>query len=320
VRGTFTQRHLMIHDRQGGRSAISLAAAARDGARFEAVNSPLSEYGVLSFEYGTSLADPNRLVIWEAQFGDFLNGAQVVVDQFIVTAEAKWRIASSLVVALPHGLEGQGPDHSSARIERILQSSAGQNIIVANPSTPANLFHLLRRQQRSESRKPLFLIAPKSLLRLRNCTSRLADISAGTKFEPILVREPKGACRQVVLCSGKIYYALSEALDQHKHIDDVALVRVEQLYPFPKTEILHALSRFAAATLVWCQEEPRNQGAWSFVRDVLVEELAFQAPSFVGRPPMAAAAGGSIDRHEIEQAGIVKAALEIETAEFLAAG
>ena len=156
VRGTFTQRHLMIHDRQGGRSAISLAATARDGARFEAVNSPLSEYGVLSFEYGTSLADPNRLVVWEAQFGDFLNGAQVVVDQFIVTAEAKWRIASSLVVALPHGLEGQGPDHSSARIERILQSSAGQNIIVANPSTPANLFHLLRRQQRSESRKPLF--------------------------------------------------------------------------------------------------------------------------------------------------------------------
>jgi 2-oxoglutarate dehydrogenase E1 component len=148
----------------------------------------------------------------------------------------------------------------------------------------------------------------------------LADISAGTKFEPILVREPKGACRQVVLCSGKIYYALSEALDQHKHIDDVALVRVEQLYPFPKTEMMHALSRFAAATLVWCQEEPRNQGAWSFVRDVLVEELAFQAPSFVGRPPMAAAAGGSIDRHEIEQAGIVKAALEIETAEFLAAG
>jgi 2-oxoglutarate dehydrogenase E1 component len=320
VRGTFTQRHLMIHDRQSGRSAISLAATARDGARFEAVNSPLSEYGVLSFEYGTSLADPNRLVVWEAQFGDFLNGAQVVVDQFIVTAEAKWRIASSLVVALPHGLEGQGPDHSSARIERILQSSAGQNIIVANPSTPANLFHLLRRQQRSESRKPLFLIAPKSLLRLRNCISRLADISAGTKFEPILVRESKGACRKVVLCSGKIYYALSEALDQHKHIDDVALVLVEQLYPFPKTEMLSVLSKFAGATLVWCQEEPRNQGAWSFVRDILVEDFALQAPSFVGRPPMAAAAGGSIDRHEIEQAGIVKAALEIKTTALLAAG
>ncbi len=319
VRGTFTQRHLTLHDRTSGRTATPLAAAARGKARFDAINSPLSEYGVLGFEYGFSLADADRLVIWEAQFGDFLNGAQVVVDQYIATAEAKWRLRSGLVIALPHGLEGQGPDHSSARIERILQACAGDNIIVANPSSPANLFHLLRRQARDPRRKPLFLIAPKSLLRDRNCTSRIADIAPGTAFRPLLVRPPTVApCRRVVLCSGKICYALDAALAR-SGVADVAVVRVEQLYPFPAAEIAETLARLAGAMPVWCQEEPRNQGAWSFVREQLAGIMPAIAPSYAGRPPMAAAAGGSIDRHDSEQAAIVAAALQIAPAEGMAA-
>lgn len=309
VRGTFTQRHLALHDRRTGQTAMPLTEVAQAGARFDAVNSPLIEYGVLSFEYGMSLADPARLVVWEAQFGDFLNGAQVVVDQFIVTAEAKWRMSSGLVIALPHGLEGQGPDHSSARIERILQSCAGGNIVVANPSTPANLFHLYRRQVRASVRKPLFLIAPKSLLRLRDCVSRLDEIAEGTSFRPVIVDHPSAStCTKLVLCSGKVAYALKGAMAQER-IEDVALVRIEQLYPFPSEAIAAVLQRFQGVPTVWCQEEPSNQGAWSFVRDRL-SELAPDRPfAYVGRPAMAAAAGGSIDRHEAEQGDILAAAL-----------
>ncbi|CAO3436386.1 2-oxoglutarate dehydrogenase E1 component [Azospirillum doebereinerae] len=309
VRGTFTQRHLAVHDRSSGRSVLSLAAAAQRGARFDALNSPLTEYGVLGFEYGMSLADADRLVVWEAQFGDFLNGAQVAVDQYITTAEAKWRLQSSLVLALPHGLEGQGPDHSSARIERILQGCAGGNIVVAVPSTPASLFHLLRRQQRGRQRKPLFLIAPKSLLRDKRCQSRLADIGPGTRFQPVLVTEPPDPCRRVVLCSGKLFYALDERRRQETRTD-VALVRLEQLYPFPADALLAVLARHGDAELVWCQEEPRNQGAFAFVRDQLLEAAPGTPLRYVGRPAMAAAAGGSIDRHELEQAGIVTAAFD----------
>lgn len=309
VRGTFTQRHLAVHDRRTGASAMPLAPLAGGEARFDAVNSPLSEYGVLSFEYGLSLADPDRLTVWEAQFGDFLNGAQVVVDQYVVTAEAKWRMASNLVIALPHGLEGQGPDHSSARIERILQCCAGGNVVVANPSTPANLFHLYRRQVRGALRKPLFLIAPKSLLRLRECASSLADIEEGTSFRPAIVDAPASdRCVQVVMCSGKIYYGLRAHL-AHAGIDDVALVRIEQLYPFPAEGLRVALERFADARLTWCQEEPRNQGAWSYMHETLADMLPARPVAYVGRPPMAAAAGGSIDRHDGEQAQIIAAAL-----------
>ncbi|MGC4025207.1 MAG: 2-oxoglutarate dehydrogenase E1 component [Mesorhizobium sp.] len=309
VRGTFTQRNLAIHDRRTGEIDIPLSGIARNGARFDAVNSPLIEYGVLSFEYGMSLADPSRLIVWEAQFGDFLNGAQVVVDQFIVTAEAKWRMASNIVIALPHGLEGQGPDHSSARIERILQSCAGGNIVLANPSTPANLFHLYRRQVRAPVRKPLFLIAPKSLLRVRECASRLSDISESMSFEPVIIDPPSAPrCRKAVLCSGKIAYGLKSKSVQ-EGIDDIAVIRLEQLYPFPETEVLDTLQRYQGVPLVWCQEEPRNQGAWSYVRDILSELAPSRPLQYVGRPPMAAAAGGSIDRHEIEQAEIISAAL-----------
>ncbi|WP_292414970.1 2-oxoglutarate dehydrogenase E1 component [Mesorhizobium sp.] len=309
VRGTFTQRHLALHDRRTGQTAMPLAGLVRAGARFDAVNSPLIEYGVLSFEYGMSLADPTRLVVWEAQFGDFLNGAQVVVDQFIVTAEAKWRMSSGLIIALPHGLEGQGPDHSSARIERILQSCAGGNLVVANPSTPANLFHLYRRQVRGTIRKPLFLIAPKSLLRLRGCVSILDEIAEGTSFQPVIVESPSAStCSKVVLCSGKIAYALKAAAAQER-INDVALVRVEQLYPFPSEAIGAILERFQGVPIVWCQEEPSNQGAWSFVRDRLSEMAPDRPLAYVGRPAMAAAAGGSIDRHDVEQGDIIAAAL-----------
>lgn len=309
VRGTFTQRHLAIHDRRTGEIEMPLSRIARNGARFDAVNSPLTEYGVLSFEYGMSLADPSRLIVWEAQFGDFLNGAQVVLDQFIVTAEAKWRMASNLVIALPHGLEGQGPDHSSARIERILQSCAGGNIVVANPSTPANLFHLYRRQVRAKVRKPLFLIAPKSLLRLRDCTSTLSDIAEGTSFEPVIIDSPAAPhCRKVVLCSGKIAYGLRTTVAR-EGVEDIAIIRLEQLYPFPEAEVLDALQRYQGAPLVWCQEEPRNQGSWSWVRDILSQIAPTKPLQYIGRPRMAAAAGGSIDRHETEQAEIISAAL-----------
>ncbi len=310
VRGTFTQRHLAVHDQATGRKALPIAQAAKANARFDAINSPLIEYGVLGFEYGMSLADRDRLIIWEAQFGDFLNGAQVVVDQFIVTAEAKWKMSSGLVIALPHGLEGQGPDHSSARIERILQSCAGGNVVVANPSTPANIFHLYRRQVRSPLRKPLFLIAPKSLLRVRECSSRLAEIGAGTSFVPVIVDPPlsQKPCGKVILCSGKVAYGLKAAIAQDA-IDDVAVLRIEQLYPFPAEEVLASLGRFPTARLVWCQEEPRNQGAWSFVRDSIGEIAPDRTLAYVGRPAMAAAAGGSIDRHEDEQAEIIRAAL-----------
>lgn len=309
VRGTFTQRHLAIHDRRTGASVIPLAAIATDAARFDAVNSPLTEYGVLSFEYGMSLADQNRLIIWEAQFGDFLNLAQAVVDQFIVTAEAKWRIASNLVISLPHGLEGQGPDHSSARIERILQACAGGNLIVATPSTPANLFHLYRRQIREARRKPLFLIAPKSLLRLPECTSKLDDIAANTSFRPVIADQAQAKCRRVILCSGKIYYGLRK-YQLEKRADDVALIRIEQLYPFPTTEIARVLRELEDAELVWCQEEARNQGAFSYIRDLIGEIVPGRALRYIGRPPMAAAAGGSIDRHDIEQSAIVAEALD----------
>jgi 2-oxoglutarate dehydrogenase E1 component len=309
VRGTFTQRHLAFHDARDGRVIIPLTNAAEGAAPFDAIHSPLTEYGVLAFEYGMSLADPDRLVVWEAQFGDFLNGAQIAVDQYIVTAEAKWKMQSSLVVALPHGLEGQGPDHSSARIERILQSCVGENMTVAVPSTPANLFHLLRRQQRGARRAPLFLITPKSLLREKDCHSALSDMGPGTAFQPVIVTEPKSPCKQIVFCAGKIYYALNEWRIRG-NVDHVALVRVEQLFPFPSRDIGDILSVHPDAELVWCQEEPRNQGGFSYAFEQFVEITGKIALRFVGRPPMAAAAGGSIDRHEKEQAEIVAKAFE----------
>ncbi|WP_420969485.1 2-oxoglutarate dehydrogenase E1 component [Bradyrhizobium sp. B120] len=308
IRGTFTQRHLAIHDLRDGRSLVPLSMLARDGVRFDAVNSPLTEYGVLAFEFGMSLADPNRLIVWEAQFGDFLNGAQVVVDQYIVSSQSKWQMQSSLVIALPHGLEGQGPDHSSARIERILQSCAGGNITVAFPSTPANLFHLLRRQQRSVRRAPLFLIAPKSLLREKACQSELSELASGTRFHSVIVTEASRHCDRIIFCAGKIFYPLNE-MRLWESASEVALARIEQLYPFPNKDITEVLAKHPKAELVWCQEEPENQGAFYYMSRMF-REIDLRRPlRYVGRAPMAAAAGGSIDRHEREQAEIVAAAI-----------
>ncbi len=314
IRGTFTQRHLGVFDLSSEAVEMPVRAAARNRATFEAINSPLSEYGVLAFEYGHSLADPGRLVVWEAQFGDFLNGAQIAVDQFIVSAEAKWQMMSGLVMLLPHGLEGQGPDHSSARIERLLQLCANGNIIVANPSTPANYFHLLRRQIRAPWRKPLFVIAPKSLLRQKVCASSLAEMTGNTRFCPVMPdndTNPK-RIRKIVLCSGKIFYDLKQSLDSRGPATDIALIRIEQLYPFPADELRSTLARFPKVRdWIWCQEEPENQGGWLFVRDQLARH-AFpwaSALRFAGRPAMPVPAGGSIDRHDMEQAEIVKSAL-----------
>lgn len=312
VRGTFTQRHLAVHDSDSGDSTLLLRAVGRDkAARFDAINSPLSEYAVLGFEYGGSLVETNRLTLWEAQFGDFLNGAQIMVDQFIVSAEAKWGVMSGLVVLLPHGLEGQGPDHSSARIERLLQLCAGGNIIVANPSTPANLFHLLRRQVRAPWRKPLFVISPKALLRQKAAVSTLAEMAPGTGFRPVVADEMPPKPRRVVLCSGKIAYELAAAREIWRQPGEVAIIRIDQLYPFPAAALAAILASRRDAEWVWCQEEPENQGALGFVLDRFGRDPRLSDhPLFaVSRPPLPVAAGGSIERHESEQAALIERAL-----------
>lgn len=312
VRGTFTQRHLAVHDVVDDSTSMPIANVARTSAAFEAVNSPLSEYAVLSFEYGLSLADPGRLVLWEAQFGDFLNGAQIAVDQFVSTAEAKWGLMSGLVVLLPHGHEGQGPDHSSARIERLLQSCAESNVIIAVPSTPANLFHLLRRQMLAQWRKPLFIIAPKSLLRHKASVSPLGHLAAETAFRPVIANIPANptAVRRVVMCYGKIFYDLAETLEREGKKDEVALVRIEQLYPFPTEYVMAVANRFEnASDWVWCQEEPQNQGAWTFAREILQPLFASRTIRYAGRRRMAVTAAGSLRRHQIDQKAIVAQAI-----------
>lgn len=320
VRGTFTQRHLQVHDLEGGQAVMPVAVAARDGARFEAINSPLSEYGVLSFEYGHSLDNPRTLTLWEAQFGDFLNGAQIAVDQFIVSAEAKWQLMSGLVLLLPHGLEGQGPDHSSVRIERLLQLCANSNMVVANPTTPANYFHLLRRQQHAVWRKPLFVVAPKSLLRARAGVSALAEFDEGTSFRPFIADPVDAGDRKgAILCSGKIYYDLVQARAEAGLEAEVAIHRVEQLYPLDMSVLARETARIADAggALVWCQEEPENQGAWSFMRDSLmrIDGRMHERLEFAGRMAVPVAAGGSIERHVAEQADIVGRALRMAMGE-----
>ncbi|WP_420403558.1 2-oxoglutarate dehydrogenase E1 component [Nisaea sp.] len=315
VRGTFTQRHFRVHDLLADRACIPLAAAAGEPGMLELINSPLTEYGVLGFEYGHSLLDPAQLTLWEAQFGDFMNGAQIVVDQYIVSAEAKWRLRSGLVILLPHGLEGQGPDHSSAKIERIAQLYAGGNLILANPSTPANLFHLLRRQIKAPWRKPLFLIAPKSLLRSRDAVSTLAGMGENTGFEPVIVLPcaRPDRVRRVVLCSGKIFYDFDRRRREAGLEETVLPIRIEQICPFPIEALRRALAPFDKAELVWLQEEAENQGAWPFVRDALATggiELSRTMP-IVARPPLPVAAGGSIVRHEREQDEILQRALSL---------
>lgn len=315
VRGTFTQRHFRVHDVESEETCIPLAAVAKDPGMPELINSPLTEYGVLGFEYGHSLLDPKQLTLWEAQFGDFMNGAQIVVDQYIVSAEAKWRLRSGLVILLPHGLEGQGPDHSSAKIERIAQLYAGGNLILANPSTPANLFHLLRRQIKASWRKPLFLIAPKSLLRSRDAVSTLAEMGEATGFRPVIAgpcADP-GRVRRVVLCSGKIFYEFERRRREAGLEEAILPVRLEQICPFPLEALQKAIAPFGKAEIVWLQEEAENQGAWPVVRDALASAdiAASERLRVVARPSLPVSAGGSIARHEREQDEILQRALSL---------
>ena len=318
-RGTFSQRHAVWVDQRNGEKYIPLCHVASDsrGGRFEVRDSPLSEFGVLGFEYGYSLADPKCLVLWEAQFGDFANGAQPIIDQFIAAGEAKWLRASGLVMLLPHGFEGQGPEHSSARLERYLQLCAEDNMQVANCTTPANYFHILRRQMRRGFRKPLIMMTPKSLLRHKLVISSAGDFTGESHFRRILsdLNPPaQGETRRMVLCSGKLAYELMEARDEAGDLG-VEIVRIEQLYPFPSEPLVKRLKGMPNLTdLIWAQEEPRNNGAWSFVEDLLercLTDAGFEGmrPQYAGRDPGASPATGLAKRHAAEQAALIAAAL-----------
>ncbi len=312
VRGTFSHRHAAVFDATNGRPWVPLNRLAEGQAALEAVNSPLSEEAVLGFEYGMSSGDPRRLVVWEAQFGDFVNAAQVIIDQFIASGESKWQRASGLVMLLPHGYEGQGPEHSSARLERFLQLTAERNMQVIVPTTPAQIFHALRRQIRRPFRKPLVVMSPKSLLRHPGAVSTIGDLADGG-FRLVIddPRAPAGeSVRRVVLCAGKIFYAL-EVARREKDRGDVAVVRVEQLYPFPTAEVRETLARYPGAHEVfWVQEEPANQGAWAFVLPQISALLRPETKfSYVGRAEAASPATGNHDIHQAEEAAILEQAL-----------
>jgi 2-oxoglutarate dehydrogenase E1 component len=312
-RGTFSQRHSVLIDQDTENRYTPFNHLGDGQARFEVINSMLSEEAVLGFEYGYSLAEPNALTLWEAQFGDFANGAQVLFDQFISSGERKWLRMSGLVCLLPHGYEGQGPEHSSARLERYLQMCAEDNMQVANCTTPANYFHILRRQLKREFRKPLILMTPKSLLRHKRAVSRLDEMGPNTSFHRLLWDDAQllpdekiklvadAGIRRVVLCSGKVYYDLYEEREK-RGLDDIYLLRIEQLYPFPTKALMTELSRFKQAEIVWCQEEPRNMGAWVFV-DIFLEWVLNQIGAkhrrarYTGRPAAASTAVGQMSQH-----------------------
>ena len=324
-RGTFSQRHAVLIDQETERRFAPLKHMAPNQAEFEVVNSMLSEEAILGFEYGYTLAEPNTLTLWEAQFGDFANGAQVIFDQFLSSGERKWLRMSGLVCLLPHGYEGQGPEHSSARLERFLQLSAEDNWQVANCTTPANYFHILRRQLHREFRKPLILMTPKSPLRHKRVISRLDELGPGTTFHRILWDDaqlpgysnvslkPDSEIKRVVLCSGKVYFDLFEKREEAKK-DDVYIVRVEQLYPFPARALIQELSRFKNAEIVWCQEEPKNMGAWTFIEPNLEWVLTHtggtsKSPRYAGRAASASTATGLLSQHVKEQTALVADAL-----------
>jgi 2-oxoglutarate dehydrogenase E1 component len=318
-RGTFSHRHAVWVDQATGEKYIPLRQL-NDGQptpRFEVRDSPLSEFGVLGFEYGYSLADPQTLVLWEAQFGDFANGAQTIIDQFIAAGEGKWLRASGLVMLLPHGMEGQGPEHSSARLERYLQLCADDNLQVAYCTTPANYFHLLRRQMRRDFRKPLIVMTPKSLLRHKQAVSSVADFTGDSHFRRILSDlNPPAAreTRRLVLCSGKLAYELMEARDAAGDLG-VEIVRIEQLYPFPSEPLTRRMKAMPnLEQVVWAQEEARNNGAWFFV-EPLIEQCLAEAgkagmrPIYAGRAASASPATGLAKRHAAEQEALIAQAL-----------
>ncbi|MFN3537852.1 MAG: 2-oxoglutarate dehydrogenase E1 component, partial [Brevundimonas sp.] len=324
MRGTFSQRHSAFVDQVTEERYYPLNHIRTGQSRYEVIDSMLSEYAVLGFEYGYSLSEPNALTLWEAQFGDFANGAQIMFDQFINSGESKWLRMSGLVCLLPHGYEGQGPEHSSARPERFLQMSAGDNWIVANCSTPANYFHILRRQIHRTFRKPLILMTPKSLLRHPIAISDAEDFTTGSTFHRVLwddaqkghsdlALRPDDQIRRVVLCSGKVYYDLLAERDK-RGADDTYLLRLEQFYPFPALSLVKELERFKGAEVVWCQEEPKNQGAWTFLEPNLEWVLtrigaAHSRATYVGRAASASPATGLASRHKYEQEALVNEAL-----------
>ena len=324
-RGTFSQRHAVLMDQENEKKYTPLKHLAKGQAPFEVINSMLSEEAVLGFEYGYSLAEPNALVLWEAQFGDFANGAQVIIDQFISSGERKWLRMSGLVLLLPHGYEGQGPEHSSARLERYLQLCAEDNWQIANCTTPANYFHILRRQLHRQFRKPLVLMTPKSLLRHKRVVSTLAQLGPGSSFHRLLWDDaqflpgqiiklaPDDAIRRVVICSGKVYYDLYDEREK-QGLNDIYLLRIEQLYPFPARALIHELSRFKDAEMVWCQEEPKNMGAWSFIEPNLEWVLdhigaRHRRVRYAGRPSSAATATGMMSKHMHELKALLEEAL-----------
>ena len=341
-RGTFSQRHSAIIDQETeerfyplynitqnsidfGVSKIGGKLDISQKTQFEVIDSMLSEYAVLGYEYGYSLAEPNCLTLWEAQFGDFVNGAQIMIDQFISSGEKKWLRMSGLVMLLPHGYEGQGPEHSSARLERFLQACAEENWIVANVSTPANYFHILRRQMLRHFRKPLVIMTPKSLLRNKLAVSSLKDFTNGSSFHRILKDDAETSSdfklnddskiKKVVICSGKIYYELFMERNK-RNLKEVYLLRLEQLYPFPSQSMMKELSRFKNAKITWCQEEPRNQGGWFFVEPILEMILGHISHSsgradYAGRQSAASPATGLAKQHIEQQGKLIDQALEV---------
>lgn len=311
VRGAFTQRHLELHDQSTGARHLVLASAALEGGvEAEIHNTPLIEHAVLCYEYGLSMAEPRRLVMWEAQFGEFLNVAQPVFDQCIACGEDRWLRSSGLVILLPHGLDGGGPDHSTARPERLLAAGAGANIIVANVSTPDNFFHLLRRQALVQFRKPLVVLAPKALLRDRRCASPLAAFGTGTGFRVVIGDAVARGARRIVLCTGKIYYDLRQGRDERGLQSDIALVRLEQLHPFPADALATALAIYPGAELVWCEEEPENMGYFRHLAGP-TGRVAGRTPRRVGRPAAAAPAAGVKSRLEAEARTLLAEALDL---------
>ena len=327
TRGTFSQRHSGFVNQDTEERYYPLNHIREGQERYEVIDSMLSEYAVLGFEYGYSLAEPNALVLWEAQFGDFANGAQIMFDQFVSSGESKWLRMSGLVCLLPHGFEGQGPEHSSARLERFLQMCGQDNWIVANCTTPANYFHILRRQIHRDFRKPLILMTPKSLLRHKLAVSRAEDFTGESSFHRVLWDDaqhgnsdtqlkPDDQIRRLVLCSGKVYFDLLEERDA-RGLDDVYLMRVEQFYPFPALSMVNELERFKQAEIVWCQEEPKNQGAWSFIEPNIEWVLnrigaKHTRPVYAGRATSASPATGLASQHKAQQAALVDEALTIE--------
>jgi len=302
-RGTFVQRHAVFHDRENGQEWLPLMNLAENQGRFYIYDSLLSEYAALAYEYGYTVGNPDALVLWEAQFGDFVNGAQTVIDEFITSSEQKWGQNSGIVLLLPHGYEGQGPDHSSARIERFLQMAAEGNMTIARPSTPASYFHLLRRQAYSQPQRPLVVFTPKAMLRLRGATSSVEDFTSGT-FEPVLDDHTvEGRSRRVVLHAGKIHYDLLSEREK-RGLSDVALVRIEQFYPFPESQLRDVVGRYPGAEIVWAQDEPENQGAWPFIATEM-RRLGFPDVHVVSRPASASPAAGSSKRSAEEHTAVM---------------